>query len=74
MLRVTPKHVMPIGRAAQELGVSPGHLHNLDDELQPARDRHGRRWYDPAVVTRVAERRAARRAAAPIAPLTTRKA
>jgi hypothetical protein len=57
----TPKttHTMPIGKAAEILGVTPGHLHNLDRTLQPVRDRFRRRWFDPAIVARVAAERAA---------------
>lgn len=68
-----PKHVMPVGMAAQLIGCTPGYLHSLDEALCPVRDRYGRRWYDPADVARVAEERAARRlGTAPIAPLQTR--
>jgi hypothetical protein len=64
-LEVTqPKHTMPPAMAAQILGVTPGALHNYDDELEPVRDRHGRRWFDPAIVERVAAQRAARKGGA----------
>lgn len=72
---MTQKHTMPVGKAAEILGVSPGHLHNLDDKLHPVRDRHGRRWFDPEIVATVAAERAARpAAAAPVSPLMTRSA
>jgi DNA-binding transcriptional MerR regulator len=67
---------MPIGKAAEILGVSTSHVHSLDDELHPVRDRHGRRWFDPDRVIRLAEHRAAKRAAGPApaagAPLSPR--
>jgi hypothetical protein len=53
-------YVMPVGLAAQRLGVSPGHLHNFDDVLKPARDRHRRRWYRPAAVEALAAARASK--------------
>jgi DNA-binding transcriptional MerR regulator len=51
---------MPVGRAAELLGVSTSHLHSFDEQLKPARDRFQRRWYRPADVERVAAARAAK--------------
>ena len=54
-------HTMPSGDVARALGVSDERVRQLDHELKPHRREDGVRRYDPKVVKRVAEQRAARR-------------
>lgn len=58
------RHTMPVGKVAEILGCTPGHVHDFDTELEPQRDRHGRRWYLPSTVEAFASKRAAAKAGA----------
>lgn len=55
-------YTMSSGDVARVLGVTDERVRQLDAELKPRRQENGQRRYDPAIVKRVAEQRAAGRA------------